>query len=420
MNVLVKQSLFLVLVALFLLPTSAEAVPGFARQMGVECSSCHAQNIPKLNRFGREFARSGFTMSSYSGPQAMIEGSNIALGLPSVLNVSGILRASYTLTDGNETTGTDRGEAKVFDNSVLIFGGKFANNVGGLLNLTPNGFGGKGIVSYDALGGYTGFTLYSTGGTGAFSGMENYNTGLYTPLHMFNNAKSTNAAQATGVGRGAATGLQAFYGGAGLFASIGIYVPAQNSDGLDMGASLIPFGRLAYELSLGSWTITPGAYAIIGDAKMSDTALDDTIITPSQLINIEKEAYGLDLQLEGTIADMSTMVTINTVLKNKTTLDPVVKIQGSLREEDETATSLELQFNPITSLGLKAAFLTYDTKLIPGKKNQVDIDKKAYSFGLNYAFRQNILLDVEYSYTDPKDSIYDPSSSLFFMATAAF
>jgi len=388
--------------------------------MGVECSSCHAQNIPKLNRFGREFARSGFTMSSYTGPQAMIEGSNITLGLPSVLNISGVLRASYTLTDGNETTGTDRGEAKVFDQSMLIFGGKFADNVGGLLNLTPNGFGGKGIVSYDALGGYTGFTLYSTGGSGAFSGMENYNTGLYTPLRMFNNAKSTNAAQATGVGRGAATGLQAFYGGAGLFVSIGVYAPAQNSDGLDVGASLIPFGRIAYEISLGSWTITPGAYAISGSAKMSDEALE---VVPSTgiLVDIKREAYGVDLQLEGTLANMSTMLTFNTVLKNKTTFDPAIKVPGSLKAEDDTATSLEFQLNPITSLGVKAAFLTYDTdESFVGKNNQIDIDKNAYSFGLNYGFRQNILLDVEYSYTDPKDSLIDPSSSLFFMATAAF
>jgi len=420
MNILTRFTLFLGLVVTFLLPQSAEAVPGFARQMGVDCSSCHAQNIPKLNRFGREFARSGFTMSSYTGPQAMIEGSNIALGLPSVLNASGVLRASYTLSDGDSTTGTDRGEVNVFDQSILIFGGKFAENVGGLITVTPNGFGGKGIVSYDALGGYTGFTLYSTQGSGAFSGMENYNTGLYTPLHMFNNAKNTNAAQATGVGRGAATGLQAFYGGAGLFASVGIYAPAQNSDGLDVGASLIPFGRIAYEVGLGNWTITPGAYAIIGSAKMSDTALDENITTPSQLINIEREAYGVDLQAEGTLADMSMMVTLNSVLKNKTTLDPVIKLPGLLKEEDETATSLEFQLNPITSLGLKAGFLTYDTKLTPGKKNLQDIDKNVYSGGINYAFRQNILLDVEYSYTDPKDTLYDQSSSIFFMVTAAF
>ena len=419
MNVVTKQSLFLVLVALFLLPTSAEAVPGFARQMGVDCSSCHAQNIPKLNRFGREFARSGFTMSSYTGPQAMIEGSDIGLGLPSVLNASGVLRASYTLTDGNETTGTDRGEAKVFDQSMLIFGGKFADNVGGLLTLTPIGFGGKGIVSYDALGGYTGFTLYSTGGSGAFSGMENYNTGLYAPLRMFNNAKSTNAAQATGVGSGAATGLQAFYGGAGLFASIGIYAPAQNSDGLDVGASLIPFGRLAYEFGLGSWTITPGAYAINGSAKMSDTALE-VVLATGILVDIKREAYGIDLQLEGTLGNMSTMVTLNSVLKNRTTLDPAITVPGTIKEEDETATSLELQLNPISSLGLKAAFLTYDTEIVPGINNRQDIDKNAYSAGINYGFRQNILLDVEYSYTDPKDSLIEPFSSLFFMATAAF
>ncbi len=424
----IRQTLFLLLLTLFLLPSSAQAIPGFARQMQMECSACHAQNIPMLNRFGREFARSGFTMSAMAGPQTLIEGSDIGLGLPSVLNASAVLRASYTLSNGDKETGTDRGELGVFDKSVLFFGGRFAENVGGIAKLGSStdvngtstaGLGGRVTVAYEMFEGMGGATLYSTGGSGAFSGMENYNTGLYTPITMFQNTKSTNAASMTGVGRGAATGLQAYYGGAGLFASVGLYVPAQNSQGLDVGASLIPFGRLAYEISLGSWTLTPGAYALSGNAKMSGDALNIAGVTG--LVNIEREAYGLDFQAEGTLGEMPMMILLQSVLKNTTTFDPdTITAIGTLRPEDDKATSLEVQLNPISKLGLKAAFLHYDTATESMGKGPLTIDKNAYSVGVNYGFRQNLIFDIEYTYNVPKTASFDTSSDLFLMATVAF
>lgn len=430
-----KSTLLLLLFTCLLLPQSAEAIPGFARQMGMECSACHAQNMPMLNRFGREFARSGFTMSSMSGPETLIEGSEIGLGLPAVLNGSAVLRASYTLSsnDGNNTgkgsgntTVTDRGVLGVFDRSILFFGGRFAENVGGIAKLSGDGnvstsFGlsGKVTIAYDMFEGIGGITLYSEGGTGPFSGMESYNTGLYTPLRMFQNSKSTNAAQTTGVGSGAATGLQAYYGGAGLFASLGLYVPAQNSSGLDIGGSLIPFGRIAYEILAGSWTFTPGAYGIKGSAKMSQEVLSGN--PTGDLVTIEKEAYGIDLQVEGTLADMPTMIILQCVLKNETTFDPsTITHLGNLRAEDDRAVSLEFQLNPISRLGLKAAVLSYETKDESVGQGKLTIDKNSYSLGVNYGFRQNLLFDVEYTYTDPSDSTYDTSSDLYLMATVAF
>lgn len=428
MKTTVKQTLFLLLLTLFVLPQSAEAIPGFARQMGMECSACHAQNIPMLNRFGREFARSGFTMSSMSGPQTLIEGSDIGLGLPSVLNGSAVLRASYTLSNGDKTTGTDRGELGIFDKSALFFGGRFAENVGGIaklgsgadINTTSSvGLSGKVTIAYEMFEGTGGVTVYSVGGTGPFSGMENYNTGLYTPLRMFENGKNTNAAQFTGVGAGSATGLQAYYGGAGLFASAGIYVPAQNSSGLDVGHSLIPFGRIAYEFMAGSWTITPGGYALKGSAKLSDTALNAG--TADILVTIDREAYGLDLQVEGTVAEMPVMIILQSVLKNETAFDPgTINHIGNLRAEDDKATSLEVQINPISKLGIKAAALTYDTAVESTGKGPQTIDKNSYSLGVNYGFRQNLLFDIEYTYTVPKTATYDTSSDLFLMATVAF
>ena len=42
----------------------AQAVPAFARQMGVACDICHIQRFPLLNGFDRAYKASGFTMTS--------------------------------------------------------------------------------------------------------------------------------------------------------------------------------------------------------------------------------------------------------------------------------------------------------------------------------------------------------------------
>ncbi|MGO8968314.1 MAG: hypothetical protein ACLQDQ_01965 [Myxococcaceae bacterium] len=45
-----------------LLPTSANAIPAFARKYGVACSACHT-NWPRLNRFGINFRDNGYRMN---------------------------------------------------------------------------------------------------------------------------------------------------------------------------------------------------------------------------------------------------------------------------------------------------------------------------------------------------------------------
>jgi hypothetical protein len=49
-------------VGVVLLPTSAQAIPAFARKYGVACSACHT-NWPKLNRFGQNFRDNGYRMN---------------------------------------------------------------------------------------------------------------------------------------------------------------------------------------------------------------------------------------------------------------------------------------------------------------------------------------------------------------------
>ncbi len=434
MKTFTKKLLLLSTIILMTLPESASALPGFARQTSKECAACHTQNMPKLNAYGRYFALSGYTLyDAKNETQSLIEGSDVALGLPAVLNASAVLSARYIKSsqesNNSEVVGAERGELQVLEGSGLFFGGRIADNVGGIVSVTGDPstendvvFGGKALLAYKTFGGFSGLSLYSTQINGIFSGMENFNTGLNAPLKQFENANSTNAAQATGIGRGPATGLQAYYGDSHFFATFGATIPSQNSEGIDAGGSVIPFGRLAYNQPIGeTWNIMVGVYGLSGDMKASDQSLNgERVDTHANLVTVHKEGYGFDFEASGNIGSISTMTTLNVVLKN------VIDTSGaltapSLQQTDNQAASLEFQINPITPLGVKVAYLTYnnnDSAL--GQEFIKAYDFDAASLGISYLLRQNIIIDTQYSYNNPKLSTIDPYSEFYLTAVLAF
>lgn len=420
----------LLLIAAALLPLSIlEANPGFSRQMDMECMACHNQTMSQLNSFGRKFAASGFTMTS--GSQSMIDGNTIKLGLPSALNAGVLLKARYVKTDAEENyrdqpdVGFERGNLEIFKVSKVFFGGKIADNVGGFMNYMDGSVGGKIAFSSELGSGYAGVSTFMQDDFGPFSGMEYYNTGLYAPLKLFENRKGTNAAQATELGHGPATGMQAYYAGDVFYLMGGAYVPATSKhEGLDVGSDVIGIARIAIAPTFGEWTVMVGAYGISGTSSLTNSSLDNTKPKPesSELLDITREAYGLDAQVEGQIGGMSTVLTLNAVLHNQTDL---YNHDTGLRVDDFTdlftdgdhykagenrAFSAELQVNPWDVLGFKVAYLHYDdqydyrytaaineneaTKLV----NKTD--RQEYSLGVDYSFRQNVRFAFEYTYSD--------------------
>ncbi len=53
----------MVLFLLVGLTQEVRALPMFTKQTGMDCTGCHVQHMPRLNKFGRKFAASGMTMS---------------------------------------------------------------------------------------------------------------------------------------------------------------------------------------------------------------------------------------------------------------------------------------------------------------------------------------------------------------------
>lgn len=373
MKILIKNSLLVSLMLLFALPNSLSALSGFSRQTGKSCMACHSQNIPKLNSYGRDFAFSGYTIyDEEKYADSLIEGSDVPLGLLSVLNASVVLKARYVEEKPYVDTDPDEykvghGEVQVLEDSGLYIGGRVANNFGALLSIKSNPtdksdvhYSGKLIFAYPTLSGYGGLSLLSTKENGIFSAMEGYNTGLNTPIAQFENAYASNAAQATGVANGPATSLQAYYGDTNFFITAGVTVPAQNGEGLDAGESMIPFARVSYAIPISGWDFMLGAYGLNGNAKASDQSLNGLAITAAaNLVKVSKEAYGLDLELNGDLFSMSTMLSANYVIKNVVDSNSAILTSYNLKKTDNSAASIEVQINPITPLGFKIAYLEY-------------------------------------------------------------
>lgn len=444
------RSSFLVL-SFGLLMTVAEslqALPAFARQTGLECMVCHTQNQTKLGGFGRQFALSGYTMSSESGSQSLIEGEEIGLGIPMILNMSLMLKARVRKgedvingkgvvleTSDGDSLDANRGMYEMFKTSTLNVAGRVSENIGTIIEFREKEskaiFGGKVTAAYEIDDGYAGVTIFSTNNYGPFTGMEAYNTGLYKPLRQFENHKLTNATQASDLASGKATGVQAYYGGNNIFLTVGAYVPMHNSDGIDIGGDMIPFARLAYEQPIGDVTLIVGAYAIDGTSKASNTSYYPSLSgkIPQQLVGVKKEAYGFDLQLEGTLMDMSILLTGSAVLKHKTTLSDASlmvsipdDIYGEPEDGDMEAYSVDFAIHPWPTFGIKMAYLTVDDK---GdhfyEPDKVDVkDKDAYTLGFDYSFRQNVMLTMEYSMVNAKKEGIKNYKDLLSVLTISF
>ncbi len=167
----------------------AQAIPAFARQVGMPCSACHYQHFPTLNSFGRAFKEGGFTMM---GAEEKIEGDG--LSIPATLNLAFIMNWQYTKTNGPTTNldqmtkDTNNGQISMTQYS-LFMGGRVGENIGfeGEIGLS----GGAGLASVkmpfaNDWGSFKTLVVpFTTDGLGAQQGFEILSDGA-SPVHLFN------------------------------------------------------------------------------------------------------------------------------------------------------------------------------------------------------------------------------------------
>lgn len=385
----------------------AYAYPMFGKQTGLDCTACHMQHEPKLNAAGRKFAASGMTQSLHA---------NDANSSGMDLNPSLMFKSMYEQTwdkpnergEVNPDAVTEGGDLSIPRTASLLLGGRFSENIGALLNLSykdaeNNSIGGKVVYAKELENGYLGAVVYSSASFGPFSGMENYNTGLYKPLRTFDIKKLSNAFQMSEIGTGGATGGQVYYdsdnvltSNGHLFATVGMYAPAQDNVAIELSENFLPFGRIAYEYDLGDFNLIFGGFIIDGGSIVSST-------TP---LSIKRETYGIDFQLEGVVADRSVSFIVSDVLKNKVTYSGI----GSGTNKDYTdllnkALSMEGEVNLTPDFGLKLAYLRYDDLYNYSghqRDDARDLDH-AYTVGADYSFKAYLpmKLAVEHAWAAP-------------------
>ena len=374
--------------------------------------TCHYQNIPKLNSFGKEFKLSGFTMTG--GVKEIVSEANGGLALPTTLNMGFVIKARYhDVANKGGTSGNSQQSTEVFDEAAFIFGGKISENVGTSMEFIEGLAGGKIVFSKPTDFGRTGLTVFMTDGLGVFSGLEVQSTGLYRPVRQFENRKKANIFQKLGIGDGAAQGLQAYYSGYGVFATVGQYVPVYGASTDTTAAGHKTFARLSYDINLAGFDLALGGYYIGGDVRANGATEGTGKVIGVDTAALNRESTGLDFQLQGDVAASSLMVTGGMVLSN--TYDSN-GIAGAVDDSDNSGFSLGAQFNPIKTLGVKLGYLSStDNKDTTGNG-----DESSITLGTDYSATQNIRLCLEYSDTAFADSTKTNQQDILFMTHLAF
>ncbi|MDH5369680.1 MAG: hypothetical protein OEW99_06630 [Gammaproteobacteria bacterium] len=314
--------LLVTITTLFFTP-QAEAVPAFARQMGMNCTSCHFQNFPALNNFGRVFRAQGFTMA---GTQKMIEGDD--LSLPIVLNASVITKLRY---QSSSSDSGGRGEIQWPDEAALLVGGRVAEDVGFLMELGLGPQEGEGTaydtgdtnqngiqdlgetftgsitaVATDVTGNFLStkfhFNLtdtiavipFSTDGLGVGYGFELLNTGVQRSQRPIENRKGFSAGQVLGTASGGATGMAFVYHTNDWYINYSHWTPTWGNSQVNIFGGLANYLRLVYMPAIGSWDTGFGITSMSGSVKSGGTPASEIFV----------DSWTIDAQAQGQVGTM--------------------------------------------------------------------------------------------------------------------
>ncbi|MBI5451347.1 MAG: hypothetical protein HY940_08320 [Gammaproteobacteria bacterium] len=310
-----------------ILPRGAEAVPAFARQMGMSCSSCHFQHFPLLNNFGRAFKASGYTMDV----TPTIEADHFSL--PVNLNMAMFTNIRFQQTNGTAAPGaatSDDGEWVIPGETSLFVAGRVNDHTGALMEGDVGGAGAAGGAGFlaslkipviHAINSSTtaGFVPF-TSGLGPAYAYETLNTGavgnhLLTLVHP----TEVSAQQYIQVGAGTtyndyggdAEGVGAFVANNSYFVTAAKWSPNHISLNSDTAAT----GHLTSNYLRAAWTpIYEGFDLGLGLQYMGGTSTR----AGAPMDRVRTEAYAVDAQLQGSVSNMPLGIYLSVATAPKT------------------------------------------------------------------------------------------------------
>ncbi len=364
---------------LFLMPTQSEAVPAFARQTGQACTSCHFQHIPMLNAFGREFKSGGYTMV---GGQSLISGD--MLSLPSVLNASLVLKIRYQKTSGaDKTDGTNKGEIQFPDELALLIGGRVGENIGFLLEATPDFASFKMPFIFDVNGTKLGIIPFITDALGVAYSYELLNTGAQRNQRAYEHRKETSAQQYIGTADSVSGDVRGFAFTAQrdmFFANFAVYAVGATQNGTDAYGPLSKYLRVGVTPQVGDWDLGAGFQWWGGTTGVGGGA------------DIRTHAWAIDGQAQGQIGKMPLGVYITYANAEKSKSGAPVNIFNSQTANNKTA------FAIATELGVIPHHLVVGLAYRLGKNGKsTNNSDDAFTLSGIYEVAQNVELVLNHS-----------------------
>ena len=301
--------------SLFIAIPSAQAVPAFARQMGMPCSGCHFQHFPLLNAFGRAFKASGFTITGTS----TIDSEHFSL--PSNLNAAIFTNLRYQKSNGKDRNTCDnkgnctdysanKGELIIPGETSLFVGGRVSPHVGGLIegDVGAGGLNGGGFlasikvpVMHSVTDTINGLIVPFSAGLGPAYAFETLNTGA-VGNHLMNLVTPTaiSAQQYIQVGtnsqtEGDAEGLAAVLVNSDFFVTAARWSP--NHSPVDASSNSTPptsdYIRAAYTPQIGEYDVGMGLQYYTGHSRVIDSGNSSTSYATKQ--------FAVDGQIQGHI-----------------------------------------------------------------------------------------------------------------------
>ncbi len=292
----ISGMLFVAAIMTLAFSSESQAVPAFARQVGVSCTTCHFQHYPALNAFGRAFKASGYTQI---GSQAKIEDAD--LSLPATLNASLVTKVRLQRTDGNTKVGTDVegiGELQFPDEAALLIGGRASEHVGFLLEAqladpTAPAFATfKMPFSFEVGDGHFEFVPYVTDALGASVGFEVLNTGAVRNIRTFEERDAVSAQQYIGTAT-AAEGFAFVYYTDMFHVNASLWGPA--AAGATPLKSLSNYVRVAATPQVAGWDLGVGLQYWGGTTELGDGASG----TNAGNTKVDTKATAVDFQAQG-------------------------------------------------------------------------------------------------------------------------
>lgn len=287
-------------IAIAMMP-QAFAVPGYSRQTALACSSCHYQSFPALNELGRSFKAGGLTMM---GTQKLVEGSE-GLSLPETLNAGLVTKIRYQQANGAKVDGTNTindGQLQMFDELLLILGGRVSENIGVQVELNLPSKDEEPVVEnfkmpfiYDVSGIKAGVIPFTTGSQGVSYGFELMNTGAVRGVRIMEARKTFSAQQYVGTD-GKAEGVALVASNSMFFLNVSKWSPRSAGDA-NKGAPTANYFRVGFTPKVGSWDAAIGVQSWSGQATKSNTAAP-------LLTTVETKAYAVDAQMQGDVGTM--------------------------------------------------------------------------------------------------------------------